>query len=199
LSYCPVERGTNATSVAVGLGAQVTVLDTNLQRLKELDALYAGRIQTRASNGFEIERAVVDSDIVIGSVLIPGAKAPKLVTLDMVSKMRPGSVLVDIAVDQGGCFEGSKPTTHSNPTFAVHDAIYYCVANMPGAVPATSTVALTNATMRYTSALADKGWAEALRADPTLAAGLNTHCGHLTNAPVGEALGLEAVSVSSQL
>lgn len=191
--------GTNATSVAVGLGAQVTVLDTNLQRLKELDALYAGRIQTRASNGFEIERAVVDSDIVIGSVLIPGAKAPKLVTLDMVSKMRPGSVLVDIAVDQGGCFEGSKPTTHSNPTFTVHDAIYYCVANMPGAVPATSTVALTNATMRYTSALADKGWVEALRADPTLAAGLNTHGGHLTNAPVGEALGLDAVSVSSRL
>ena len=191
--------GTNATSVAVGLGAQVTVLDTNLQRLKELDALYAGRIQTRASNGFEIERAVVDSDIVIGSVLIPGAKAPKLVSLDMVSKMRPGSVLVDIAVDQGGCFEGSKPTTHSHPTFGVHDAIYYCVANMPGSVPATSTVALTNATLRYTSALADKGWAEALRADATLAGGLNTHMGHLTNQPVGEALGLEAVSVSSQL
>ncbi len=191
--------GTNATSVAVGLGAQVTVLDTNLQRLKELDALYAGRIQTRASNGYEIERAVVESDIVIGSVLIPGAKAPKLVTLDMVSKMKPGSVLVDIAVDQGGCFEGSRPTTHSDPTFAVHDSVYYCVANMPGAVPATSTVALTNATMRYTAALADKGWRDASKADANLALGLNTHHGLLTNAPVGEALGLDAVSVGSQL
>jgi alanine dehydrogenase len=191
--------GTNATSVAVGLGAQVTVLDTNLQRLKELDALYAGRIQTRASNGYEIERAVVDSDLVIGSVLIPGAKAPKLVTLDMVSRMKPGSVLVDIAVDQGGCFEGSRPTTHSNPTFPVHESVYYCVANMPGAVPATSTVALTNATMRYTAALADKGWKDALRADPNLALGLNTHAGLLTNAPVGEALGLDAVTVESQL
>lgn len=191
--------GTNATSVAVGLGARVTVLDTNLQRLKELDALYAGRIQTRASNGFEIERAVIDSDIVIGSVLIPGAKAPKLVTKDMVSRMKPGSVLVDIAVDQGGCFEGSRPTTHSDPTFGVHDAVYYCVANMPGAVPATSTVALTNATMRYTQALADQGWQEALRADGNLAGGLNTHRGLLTNRPVGEALGIEAVTVESQL
>jgi len=191
--------GTNATSVAVGLGAQVTVLDTNLQRLKELDALYAGRIQTRASNGYEIERAVVDSDIVIGSVLIPGAKAPKLVTKDMVSRMKPGSVLVDIAVDQGGCFEGSHPTTHSDPTFEVHDSVYYCVANMPGAVPATSTVALTNATMRYTAALADKGWKAALTADANLAAGLNTRGGLLTNAPVGEALGIDAITVESQL
>jgi alanine dehydrogenase len=191
--------GTNATSVAVGLGAQVTVLDTNLQRLKELDALYAGRIQTRASNGFEIERAVVDSDIVVGSVLIPGAKAPKLVTLDMVSQMKPGSVLVDIAVDQGGCFEGSRPTTHSDPTFAVHESVYYCVANMPGAVPATSTVALTNATMRYTAALADQGWADALRADACLALGLNTHAGLLTNIPVGEALGIGAIAVETQL
>lgn len=191
--------GTNATSVAVGLGAQVTVMDTNLQRLKELDALYAGRIQTRASNAYEIERAVVESDIVIGSVLIPGAKAPKLVTLDMVSKMKPGSVLVDIAVDQGGCFEGSKPTTHSDPTFEVHNSVYYCVANMPGAVPATSTVALTNATMRYTAALADKGWKDASRQDASLAGGLNTHQGLLTNAPVGQALGLDAVTVESQL
>ena len=191
--------GTNAVSVAVGLGAQVTVLDTNLQRLRELDALYAGRIQTRASNSFEIERAVVDADIVIGSVLIPGAKAPKLVTLDMVSRMRPGSVLVDIAVDQGGCFEGSRPTTHSDPTFGVHDAIYYCVANMPGAVPATSTVALTNATLRYVQALADKGWRDALAADGSLAGGLNTHNGLLTNTPVGAAHGIDAVTVASQL
>lgn len=191
--------GTNATSVAVGLGAEVTVLDTNLQRLRELDALYAGRIHTRASNSFEIERACLDADIVIGSVLIPGAKAPKLVSLDLVSRMKPGSVLVDIAVDQGGCFEGSRPTTHADPTFAVHNSTYYCVANMPGAVPVTSTVALTNATSRYTQALADKGWKEALKADATLAGGLNTHNGLLTNAPVGVAHAIDSVSVASQL
>lgn len=191
--------GTNAASVAVGLGAQVTVLDTNLQRLKELDALYAGRITTLASNSLEIERACLNADIVIGSVLIPGARAPKLVSLDLVSRMKPGSVLVDIAVDQGGCFEGSKPTTHADPTFTVHNSIYYCVANMPGATPVTSTVALTNATMRYTTALATSGWKEALRADSSLAKGLNTHAGNLTNQPVGEALGIDSVSVESQL
>lgn len=191
--------GTNAVSVAVGLGAQVTVLDTNLQRLKELDALYQGRITTLASNSLEIERACLQADIVIGSVLIPGARAPKLVSLDLVSRMKPGSVLVDIAVDQGGCFEGSKPTTHAEPTFGVHESIYYCVANMPGATPVTSTVALTNATMRYTNQLAQHGWRDALRADAVLAKGLSTHDGKLTNQPVGEALGIDAVSVESQL
>ena len=191
--------GTNATSVAVGLGADVTVLDTNLNRLKELDALYAGRIKTLASNALEIERACLDADLVIGSVLIPGAKAPKLVSLDLVSRMKPGSVLVDIAVDQGGCFEGSKPTTHADPTFAVHNSIYYCVANMPGAVPVTSTVALTNATMRYVNALATKGWKAALAADAGLAMGLNTTQGLLTNEPVALAHGLSSVPVADQL
>jgi alanine dehydrogenase len=191
--------GTNAISVAVGLGADVTVLDTNLQRLKELDALYAGRIKTAASNSLEIERACLGADLVIGSVLIPGAKAPKLVSLDLVSRMKPGSVLVDIAVDQGGCFEGSKPTTHADPTFAVHNSIYYCVANMPGAVPQTSTMALTNATMPYVKALASKGWKEALSQDAGLAQGLNTHAGKLTNAPVGLATGHDTISVASVL
>lgn len=191
--------GTNATSVAVGLGAEVTVLDTNLQRLKELDALYAGRIKTAASNSLEIERACLAADLVIGSVLIPGAKAPKLVSLDLVSRMKPGSVLVDIAVDQGGCFEGSKPTTHADPTFNVHGSTYYCVANMPGAVPQTSTVALTNATMRYTNALANKGWKKALADDAGLAAGLNTDAGILTNEAVGVAHGIDAVTPSTRL
>lgn len=191
--------GTNAISVAVGLGADVTVLDTNLVRLKELDALYAGRIKTLASNSLEIERACLAADLVIGSVLIPGAKAPKLVSLDLVSRMKPGSVLVDIAVDQGGCFEGSKPTTHADPTFAVHNSTYYCVANMPGAVPATSTVALTNATARHVNALANRGWKEALGTDAGLAKGLNTTKGLLTNEPVGLAHGLASVSVASQL
>jgi alanine dehydrogenase len=191
--------GTNAVSVAVGLGARVTVLDTNLQRLRELDALYAGRITTLASNSLEIERACLDADLVIGSVLIPGARAPKLVSLDLVSRMKPGSVLVDIAVDQGGCFEGSKPTTHADPTFDVHGSVYYCVANMPGATPVTSTVALTNATMRYANALANHGWRDALKADASLAKGLSTHKGQLTNAPVGEALGIDAVTVDSVL
>jgi alanine dehydrogenase len=191
--------GTNAVSVAVGLGAEVTVIDTNLTRLKELDALYAGRIKTAASNSLEIERACIHADLVIGSVLIPGAKAPKLVSLDLVSRMKPGSVLVDIAVDQGGCFEGSKPTTHADPTFAVHSSIYYCVANMPGAVPATSTVALTNATMRHVNALAGKGWKDALRADAGLAKGLNTTSGLLTNEPVGVAHSMESVTLASVL
>jgi alanine dehydrogenase len=191
--------GTNAVSVAVGLGAEVTVLDTNLQRLKELDALYAGRIKTAASNSLEIERACLAADLVIGSVLIPGAKAPKLVSLDLVSRMKPGSVLVDIAVDQGGCFEGSKPTTHADPTFEVHGSTYYCVANMPGAVPQTSTVALTNATMRYVSAVANKGWKKALAEDAGLALGLNTDAGILTNEAVGVAHGINAVTPSTRL
>lgn len=183
--------GTNAVSVSVGLGADVTVLDTNLQRLKELDALYAGRIRTIASNGFEIERAVLAADLVIGSVLVPGAKAPKLVSNDLVSRMKPGSVLVDIAVDQGGCFEDSHATTHADPTFTVHGSLFYCVANMPGAVPNTSTYALTNATMPYVRALANHGWRKALEADGALALGLNTHGGHVVSEPVASALGLD--------
>ncbi len=191
--------GTNAMAVAVGLGARVTVLDTNIARLREIDALYAGRVTTLASNSLEIERAVTDADLVIGSVLIPGAKAPKLVSLDLVSKMKPGSVLVDIAVDQGGCFEGSKPTTHDDPTFAVHNSVYYCVANMPGAAPATSTSALTNATMPYVRSLANKGWKDALKTDASLAAGLSTHAGALTNQFVGASLGITAEDAALHL
>ena len=182
--------GTSAVAVAVGLGAEVTVLDTNLQRLRELDALYAGRVRTVASNGYEIERAVIAADMVIGSVLIPGAKAPKLVSNDLVSRMKPGSVLVDIAVDQGGCFADSHPTTHADPTFPVHGSLFYCVANMPGAVPHTSTFALTNATMPYVRAIANTDWRSALRADAALALGLNTFAGEVISGPVATAHGL---------
>jgi alanine dehydrogenase len=191
--------GTNAVSVAVGLGARVIVLDTNIQRLREIDALYAGRVQTIASNGFEIERACVSADMVIGSVLVPGAKAPKLVSNDLVSRMKPGSVLVDIAVDQGGCFEDSHPTTHTDPTFVVHGSLLYCVANMPGAVPSTSTYALTNATMPYVRAIANLGWRDALSTDAALALGLNTHGGAVISAPVATAHALEHRTLESVL
>jgi alanine dehydrogenase len=191
--------GTNAISVAVGLGAQVTVLDTNLQRLRELDALYAGRITTVASNTFEIDRACVTADMVIGSVLVPGAKAPKLVSNELVSRMKPGSVLVDIAVDQGGCFADTHATTHADPTYTVHESLFYCVANMPGAVPNTSTYALTNATMPYVRAIAGLGWKAALGADPALALGLNTHAGSITSEPVAAAHGLTHTPVESAL
>jgi alanine dehydrogenase len=184
--------GTNAVAMAIGSGAEVTVLDTNLNRLRELDALYSGRLRTIVSNSYEIENAVINADLVIGSVLIPGAKAPKLVTNALVKKMKPGSVLVDIAIDQGGCFEDSRPTTHAEPTFKVHESIFYCVANMPGAVPHTSTYALTNATLPYARALARLGWVEACRADAALALGLNTHAGELVNEPVAQAHGLAA-------
>ncbi len=191
--------GTSAVSVAVGLGAQVTVLDTNIQRLRELDALYAGRVQCIASNGFEIERALLTADLVIGSVLVPGAKAPKLVSNDLVSRMKPGSVLVDIAVDQGGCFADTRPTTHADPTFTVHRSLFYCVANMPGAVPNTSTYALTNATMPYVRALANHGWRAALAADGALALGLNTHAGSVVSEPVATAHGLAHMTLTDAL
>ena len=183
--------GTNATAMAVGTGADVTVMDINIARLRELDAQYAGRVRTIASNAFEIERAVLDADLVIGSVLIPGAKAPKLVTNDMVSRMKPGSVLVDIAVDQGGCFEDSHVTTHEDPTFTVHQSLFYCVGNMPGAVPNTSTYALTNVTLRYAVALADMGVRGAFEAIPALAHGLNIADGSVAHHSVSEAHGLE--------
>ena len=182
--------GTHAATMAVGLGADVTVLDLSVPRLRELDARFAGRIRTIRSNPLEIERAVTSSDLVIGAVLVPGAKAPTLVSNELVSRMRTGSVLVDIAIDQGGCFEDSRPTTHDDPTFDVHDSVFYCVANMPGSVPRTSTFALTNVTMPYALALADHGWRDALAADPALALGLNAHAGTLHNQPVAEALGL---------
>ena len=191
--------GTNAISVAVGLGARVTVLDTNIQRLRELDADYAGRIQTIASNSFEIEKAVLEADLVIGSVLVPGAKAPKLVTNAIVARMKPGSVLVDIAIDQGGCFEDSHPTTHADPTYPVHNSLFYCVANMPGAVAHTSTYALTNATLPYVRSIANRGWKSALLADPALALGLNVHGGQVINEAVASAQGLVAGNIAAAL
>ena len=191
--------GQHAAQIAVGMGAQVTVLDKNIARLRQIDAIYQGRIQTVASNAYEIERSVLGADLVIGAVLVTGAKAPKLVSNDLVRRMKPGSVLVDIAIDQGGCFEDSHATTHADPVFKVHDSVFYCVANMPGAVPNTSTYALTNATLPYVVELADQGWQAALAADPALALGLNTHEGQLTNAPVAAAHGYESVTVESAL
>jgi alanine dehydrogenase len=191
--------GANAVAVSVGLGADVTVLDTNLPRLAELDAMYTGRVHTIASNGFEIERALLTADLVIGSVLIPGAKAPKLVSNDLVSRMKRGSVLVDIAVDQGGCFADSHPTTHEDPTFMVHGSLFYCVANMPGAVPTTSTYALTNATMPYVRAIANLGWKQAMKADAALARGLNVHGGHVVNPAVANAHHLTLTPIDTVL
>lgn len=191
--------GTNAAAVAVGLGADVTVLDTNIARLRELDALYAGRIKTIASNAFEIQHSLVGADLVIGSVLIAGAQTPKLVSNALVARMKPGSVLVDISVDQGGCFEDSHPTTHADPTFSVHGSVFYCVANMPGAVPHTSTYALTNATLPYVRAIANSGWMPALAADAALALGLNVHDGAVYSAPVAAAHGLAHSETSAVL
>ena len=182
--------GDNAAAVAWGMGAHVTVFDLNINTLRKIDAEYGGAIETRYSSRLDLDNAVKQADLVIGAVLVPGAKAPKLVTNETVAQMKPGAVLVDIAIDQGGCFEDSRPTTHDDPTFKVHDAVFYCVANMPGAVPRTSTYALTNATMPYVLKLADKGWQDACLSDPALALGLSTHDGHLLNEHVAEALGL---------
>ena len=182
--------GEHAAANALGMGAEVTIIDLSVPRLRELENRFDGQVQTRVSTAYEIAAQLADADLVIGSVLIPGAAAPKLVTDEMVAGMKKGSVLVDIAIDQGGCFEGSRPTTHDEPTFAVHDSVYYCVANMPGAVPETSTRALTNATLPYVIALADKGWQLAIADDAALAAGLNVHAGTVTNAGVAAALGL---------
>ncbi|WP_017590982.1 alanine dehydrogenase [Nocardiopsis potens] len=191
--------GMNATRIAVGMGADVTLLDLNVGKLRHADEVYGGRVRTVSSNALELERAVLESDMVIGAVLIPGAKAPKLVSNELVSRMKPGAVLVDIAIDQGGCFEDSRPTTHAEPTFEVHDTMFYCVANMPGAVPNTSTHALTKDTLRYAVALAGKGWKDALREDAALAAGLSTVDGALTNEAVAEAHDLKAVPVAEAL
>jgi alanine dehydrogenase len=182
--------GLNAAAIALGMQAEVLLLDLNVAKLRGADAIYQGHLQTVASNTYEIERAVIDADLVIGAVLVPGARAPKLVTNDLVARMKPGSVLVDIAIDQGGCFEASRPTTHDEPTYRVHESVFYCVANMPGAVPHTSTYALTNVTLPYITAIADHGWRDAMRADPALAPGLSTHEGDLTCEPVAEAHGL---------
>ena len=179
--------GTEAAYVANGMGADVVVIDLSLPRLREIEERFNGEVQTRVSTSYEIAEQLADADLVIGSVLIPGEKAPKLVTDEMVKGMKPGSVLVDIAIDQGGCFEHSRPTTHDEPTFAVHQSVYYCVANMPGAVPNTSTRALTNATLPYVIALASKGWQQALKDDAALALGLNTHEGKVTHPAVAHA------------
>ncbi len=179
--------GGNAIAQAVGMGADVTVLDLSLPRLREVDAQYRGAVTTVASSAYEIERTVAEADLVIGAVLVPGARAPRLVTREMVAGMQPGSVLVDIAIDQGGCFEDSHPTTHEDPTFRVEGSIFYCVANMPGAAAATATPALTNATLPYALALADRGWADATAADPALAGGLSTHSGRIAHPAVAAA------------
>lgn len=191
--------GQNAANIALGMGADVTLLDTDLDKLRMSFWRYNNRVHGLASSKLAIENQVMEADLVIGAVLIPGAAAPKLVSNDLVSRMKPGSVLVDIAVDQGGCFEDTRPTTHADPTFEVHNSVFYCVANMPGAVPNTSTYALTNATMPYTVALADKGWQQACRDDHSLGLGLNTHAGQLTNGPVGEAVGIDAVPLDHAL
>jgi alanine dehydrogenase len=179
--------------------AEVLLLDRNIARLRQMDAIYQGHCQTVASNAYEIERAVLDADLVIGAVLVPGAKAPTLVTNELVSRMKPGSVLVDISVDQGGCFEDTRPTTHANPTYKVHESVFYCVANMPGAVPHTSTYALTNVTLPYAVEIADRGITAAAAGDPALALGVNTAAGRLTNAPVAEAHGLPSVPLGEVL
>ncbi len=179
--------GLNALQGALGLGADVTVLDLSLPRLRYIDDIYGGRVTTVMSSAYELERAVLESDLVIGAVLIPGAKAPKLVTHDLVARMKPGSVLVDIAIDQGGCFEDSRPTTHAEPTYTVEQSTFYCVANMPGAVANTSTLSLTNATLPYAVVLADKGWKAATGGDPALGAGIATTGGKLVHGPTAEA------------
>jgi alanine dehydrogenase len=179
--------GVAAATIAHGMRADVTVMDLDLKRLAQVDQIFAGNVKTLASSAYEIEKEVTQADLVIGAVLVHGAKAPKLVSNDLVKKMKPGSVLVDVAIDQGGCFADSKPTTHQEPTFKVHDSIFYCVANMPGAVPATSTYALANATIKYGLALANKGWQKALDEDANLAKGLNVHEGKIMYAAVAKA------------
>ncbi len=189
--------GLAAATLAVGLHANVKVLDRNLDRLRQVDHHFDGRLQTIASSQHALEEACLDADIVIGAVLVVGAKAPKLVSNDLVARMRPGSVLVDISVDQGGCFEATRPTTHSDPVFEVNGSIFYCVANMPGAVPNTSTAALANATLPYTIELAEKGWRDAVRADPALAEGVNVVDGAVTYGPVADAHAMVHVPIGS--
>ena len=191
--------GQNAANIALGMGADVTLLDTDLEKLRMSFWRYDNRVHQIVSSALSVREQVLGADMVIGTVLIPGARAPKLVTDEMVAAMKPGSVLVDVAIDQGGCFEGSRPTTHADPTFAVHESVYYCVANMPGAVANTSTWALTNATLAYAVKLADKGWKDAMRADQALALGLNTYGGSVTYQGVADAFGLPCEATASVL
>lgn len=183
--------GLNALKIAVGMGAQVTIINNGVERLARIDDLYGGRVVTLSSNQHNIEEAVLDSDLVIGAVLLAGAKAPRLVTKEMVSKMKKGSVIVDVSIDQGGCIETSKRTTHKEPVYKVDGVTHYCVANMPGAVPRTSTFALTNATLPYVLKIANLGLEEASKKEAALAKGINTYDGKLTNRPVAKALGLK--------
>ncbi|HEX2089867.1 MAG TPA: alanine dehydrogenase [Actinomycetota bacterium] len=189
--------GSNAARIAAGMEAEVVVLDKSLDKLRFIDQIHKGRIMTLMSDTLTLEQRVRESDVVIGTVLVPGAKAPKLVTREMVASMRPGSVVIDISIDQGGCIETSRMTTHSNPTYVEEGAVHYCVGNMPGAVPNTSTYALTNVTLPYAIAMAEKGLEDALREGPTLAPGLNTYGGAVTNRPVADAHGMEWTSVGS--
>jgi alanine dehydrogenase len=191
--------GMNAAAIALGMQAEVVVLDRDIDKLRAADRIYQGHLQTVASNSYEVEQAVLDADLVIGAVLVPGAKAPTLVSNELVSRMKPGSVLVDIAVDQGGCFEDTRPTTHDDPTYRVHDSIFYCVANMPGAVPNTSTHALTNVTLPYVMALANQGTAAAVAGDPALAHGVNVVGGHVVLSEVAEAHGMTAAPLQEVL
>jgi len=191
--------GLNAAAIALGMQAEVLLLDKDVAKLRQADFVYQGHCQTVTSNAYEIERAIADADMVIGAVLVPGARAPKLVSNEQVSRMKPGSVLVDIAIDQGGCFEDSRPTTHADPTFRVHESVFYCVANMPGAVPHTSTYALTNVTLQYAVQLANRGWREALRDDGALGLGLNTQGGAVTYDEVAEAHGMDHVTLEEAL
>ncbi len=191
--------GMSAAAIALGMQAEVLLVDRNIARLRSADAIYQGHCQTVMSNAYEIEKAVIDADLVIGAVLVPGAVAPKLISNDLVSRMKSGSVLVDISIDQGGCFEDSRPTKHDDPTYRVHDSLFYCVTNMPGAVPHTSTYALTNVTLPYAMEIANHGWRDALRADPSLAIGLNSHDGVITCQPVGEAHDLPWTPLSEVL
>jgi alanine dehydrogenase len=187
--------GLNAAVIAFGMGADVTVFDRSINRLQYIDTIYGGRIKTLVASKHAIEREVKQADLVIGAVLVHGAKAPKLVSNKLVSEMKNGSVLVDIAIDQGGCFEDSKPTTHANPTYTVHNAVFYCVANMPGAVPVASTYALTNATLPFALSLANLGWEAACKKDPNLAKGLNVHEGKIYYSAVAEAHGYPSVEL----
>ena len=191
--------GENAAKVALGMGADVTLIDTSKSRLQELDGLYGPRLKTLQANADGIERAVADSDMVIGAVLVPGAKAPKLVSRAMLGLMRKGSVLVDVAIDQGGCFETSRPTTHAEPLYEVDGIVHYCVANMPGAVARTATLALTAETLRFALRLADLGWQRACREDRHLANGLNVHQGRVVHPAVGAALGIECAPLAALL
>jgi alanine dehydrogenase len=188
--------GGNAASIAAGMEAEVVIVDLDIDRLRRVDELHRGRIETVASSALALERLVPDSDLVVGAVLVPGARAPKVVTEDMVRSMRPGSVVVDISIDQGGCFATSRMTTHSQPTYVEHGVVHYCVGNMPGAVPRTSTYALTNVTLPYAAAIAEHGLDEAIAHDPALARGVNVLGGEITNAGVADAHGLPVAALA---